>query len=91
MNVFYISFFIFIWIECVLDNYNINNLLILNSKKRFSAKQVLQSNYLKEFYGDDPINLDKLISPIDGNELNGPIDENKFQNIFDLLKKKLNE
>lgn len=69
----------------------INNLLILNPKKRFSAKKVLQSNYLNEFYGDDPIDLDKLISPIDENELKGPIDENKFQNIFDLLKKKLNE
>ena len=71
----------------------IENLLVLNPNKRYSAKQVLDSNYLKNYKDEDSFNLKELISPIDFNELNYYIDENKFKNIFDKLDsnlKKLN-
>ena len=68
----------------------INNLLVLNPKKRYSAKQVLESNYLKIYYKEDPIDLKELKNPIDINELNSLIDENKFQNLFNKLELELN-
>ena len=69
----------------------IKNLLVLNPNKRYSAKQVLDSNYLKNYKDEDSFNLKEIISPIDFNELNYGIDENKFKNIFDRLDSNLNE
>ena len=69
----------------------INNLLVLNPKKRYSAKQVLESNYLKIYYKEDPIDLKELKSTIDINELKGLIDENKFQNLYNKLELELND
>ena len=65
--------------------YLINNLLILNPKKRFTAEQVLSSNYLKEFSGIDSLIINKIQFPIDFKEIKGnKIELKKF---IELMKK----
>ena len=67
----------------------INNLLVLNPNKRFTAKQVLQSNYLKEFKEKDSLNLEKIKNPFDYSILLDSINKEKFYQILDNLKNKL--
>ena len=69
----------------------IENLLVLNPNERYSAKQVLHSNYLKIYKDEDSFNLKKLNSSIDYNNFKDNIDENKFITIFNALDSKLNE
>ena len=67
----------------------INNLLVLNPNKRFTAKQALQSNYLQEFKEKDSLNLEKIKNPFDYSILLDSINKENFYQILDNLKNKL--
>ena len=67
----------------------INNLILLNPEKRYSAKQALESPYLKDCLIEDSLNIEKIKSPINYNDLLEEIDEIKFENIFNILYKEL--
>lgn len=67
----------------------INNLIVINPEKRYSARQVLESPYLKDFLDEDSLDIEKIKLPIIYNDLLGEINENKFENIFNSLKKEL--
>lgn len=69
----------------------IENLLILNPNERYSARQVLDSNYLKNYKDENSFNLIELNSSIDLNEFKAIIDENKFETIFNILDSKLKQ
>ena len=67
----------------------INNLIVLNPDKRYSARQALESPYLKDCLNENPLNIEKIKSPINYNDLLGEIDESKFEKIFYILKEEL--
>ena len=56
----------------------VSHLLVLNPKKRYSAKEVLMSNYLKNYPGNDSYILNKIKSPMDYNSLLGDMNEKNF-------------
>ena len=61
----------------------INNLIVFNPNKRYSAKEVLESDYLKEF--NESLDIEPIEYPIDYNEISkGEIDHRKF---IELIKK----
>lgn len=61
----------------------INNLIVFNPNKRYSAKEVLESEYLKEF--KDSLDIEPIEYPINYNEISkGVIDHRKF---IELIKK----
>ena len=65
----------------------ISNLLVFNPNKRYSAKEVLDSNYLKEFKGYS-LQIKPLENPIDYTEISkGSIDHTRF---IDLINKLIN-
>ena len=63
----------------------INNLLVFNPNKRFSALDVLNSKYLSEFKEDDSLEIDKIKIPNDYQK----ISQNNIisQNFVDLIRK----
>ena len=62
----------------------LNHLLNFNPKERFTAKQILNSDYLKEFNGIDSLNIKPIEFIIDNDE----ISKNKLekQNFIELIK-----
>ena len=66
----------------------IKNLLVINPKERFSAEQVLKSNYLKDYFGFDSLEIEPINTSLDYNEnylnLN---DKCKFEKIVDNISK----
>ena len=79
----------------------INNLLVLNKNKRYSAEQVINSNYLKEYYQCftelDLPNIKNTKNILDYNNdykkyfTESNIDEEKFNIIYKDLYSKLNK
>ena len=79
----------------------INNLLVLNKNKRYSAEQVINSNYLKEYYHCftelDLPNIKNTKNILDYNNdykkyfTESNIDEEKFNIIYKDLYSKLNK
>ena len=71
----------------------VQNLLVLNPNKRFTAKQVLMSEYLSKIFGViDSLDIKNLEKPINYNyDLLGQIDRNKFLEKIIILSSKLNE
>ena len=65
----------------------ISNLLVFNPNKRYSAKEVLESNYLKEFKGYS-LEIKPLENPIDYKEISkGSIDHTRFIDLINKLIK----
>jgi serine/threonine protein kinase len=73
----------------------IEHLLVLNPKKRYSAKEVLNSNYLEQFKNLNPnINLEDLNHHKDYDNLNNitinsKSFEQKLNDLFDNLLSKM--
>ena len=64
----------------------LKNLLVFDPKKRFSAKEVLDSEYLAEYKGIDPFDIKPIEYPIDYKEFsNKKIDKNKFIEILKII------
>ena len=63
----------------------INNLLNFDPKERYTAKQVLESDYLKEFIGIDLLDVKPIKFIIDNNEINNNKLEKK--NFLELISK----
>ena len=70
----------------------IQNLLVLNPKKRFSAEQVLKSKYLdcEMFKGYNSFDINPIEKPINYSELNELINKTNFVNKIINLRSKLN-
>ena len=67
----------------------LNNLLVFNPNKRFSAKEALESNYLKEFRGIDSFEIQPLEFPINYKELSkDKIDQKRFFEIIQTMIEK---
>ena len=67
----------------------IYNLLTFNPNKRFSAKEALESNYLKEFSGTDSFEIQPLEFPINYKELSKEkIDQKRFFEIIQTMLEK---
>ena len=49
----------------------------------------MESPYLKDCLNENPLNIEKIKSPINYNDLLGEIDESKFEKIFYILKEEL--
>ena len=61
-------------------------MLVFDPKKRFSAKEVLDSEYLAEYKGIDPFDIKPIEYPIDYKEFsNKKIDKNKFIEILKII------
>ena len=83
--------------EIILDNTQIENigdanaidlikhLLTLNPKKRYTAKQVLKSNYLEDFLNPDTCNFQKIENPINYKQLLDDMNIDLFFKIYDSL------
>ena len=58
----------------------INNLLTFNPNDRYTAKQALESDYLKEYNGVDDLNIKPIVFPIDYNNkyLENKINKKEF-------------
>jgi serine/threonine protein kinase len=73
----------------------IKNLLTLNPNKRYSAKQVLESNYLKSYYlkqnEENSTKIDNFKIINDYNDLPNELNENEIITNFNKLKSKLIE
>ena len=67
----------------------IHNLITLNPNKRFSAKQVLDSNYLAEYKDCHSFDLTKIEKPIDYEEIFDELNEEKFVDIYKKLTEKM--
>ena len=64
----------------------ISHLFVLNPNKRYSAKEVLLSNYLKNYPGNDALVLSKMKTPMDYNLLTQEMDEDDFvKNLENLI------
>ena len=69
----------------------INHLLTLNPGNRYSAKEVLESNYLKDYLDIDLSNLVKFQKPLDFKLISCNIDKNTFRQIYEKLKIEFNK
>ena len=66
----------------------IKNLLVINPKERFSAEQVLKSNYLKDFFGFDSLEIEPINTSLNDIENYQNInDKCKFEKIIDNIFK----
>ena len=64
----------------------ISHLLVLNPNKRYTAKEVIMSKYLKNYPGNDPIVLRKIETPINYELLINEMDEADFiKNLENLI------
>ena len=64
----------------------ISHLFVLNPNKRYSAKEVLLSNYLKNYPGNDALVLSKMKTPMEYNLLTQEMDEDDFvKNLENLI------
>ena len=62
----------------------IKNLLVINPKERFSAEQVLKSNYLKDFFDIDSLEIEQINTSLNYTENNQNLnDKNKFAKIIE--------
>ena len=69
----------------------IGHLFVLNPNKRFTAKEVLMSNYLKNYRGNDSFELRKMGTPMDYKLLMEEMVEAGFEeNLHNLIKISLN-
>lgn len=67
----------------------INHLLVFNPKERFTAREVLESDYLKEYKGTDKFDIKPIKDIKDFREnLKGEIDHKKFLEIINSIKDK---
>lgn len=65
----------------------ISHLLVLNPTKRYTAKEVIMSNYLKDYFGNDPIMIGKMETPMDYKLLLEEMDKTKFlDNLQNLIQ-----
>ena len=64
----------------------ISHLLVLNPNKRYTAKEVVMSNYLKNYPGNDPIVLREIKTPMNYELLIKEMDEGDFvKNLKNLI------
>ena len=83
------------YIQLELENINdekainlIKNLLVLNPKKRFNAKQAINSEYLKKFEDIELIKMEKINNPLmDYNKLTNVGNSKEFFKNLDILYK----
>jgi len=62
----------------------IKNLLVINPKERFSAEQVLKSNYLKDFFDIDSLEIKQINTSLNYSENYQNLkDKNKFAKIIE--------
>ena len=66
----------------------LKNILVFDPKKRYSAKRALESKYLEEFYGADPLDAPKIPSNFDYNKIaQNEINHDKFIEMVEEIKK----
>ena len=65
----------------------IKNLLNFNPNLRYSAKQVLESNYLKEFKNENSLDVEPIKCPFDYKEISD--DEMNYEKCVKLIKKNI--
>ena len=66
----------------------LKNILVFDPKKRYSAKRALESKYLEEFYGIDPLDALKIPSNFDYNKIaQNEINHDKFIEMVEEIKK----
>ena len=65
----------------------LKKLLSFNPKERFSAKEVLESDYLSDFFGCDPLEIKEIEYPFDYKEISEKnIDRKRFIELIEKLK-----
>lgn len=66
----------------------LKNIFIFDPKKRYSAKEALESNYLKEYYGVDHLDVPKISSVFDYNKIiQNEINHDTFIDLVEEIKK----
>ena len=66
----------------------LKNILVFDPKKRYSAKRALESKYLEEFYGVDPLDAPKIPSNFDYDKITqNEINHDTFIDFVEEMKK----
>ena len=65
----------------------IYKLLNFNPNQRYSAKEVLESNYLKEFENENSLDVEKISYPFDYEEISD--DEMNYEKCVKIIKKNI--